>query len=315
MSKVDLSRIEQVHYVKLGEGGVWERLSIEEGSIRVGYYEVPPSLPLHKDYDAIRKIYLNSGVDAGTATRYANELLKFYHGGEEALWITFSGGLMHWAVANGPVIYLGADKELYPNGSSYRHTISGWSHSSISGKTLRMSELSGRVTKTTGYRGTICNFDKWERNYILRKIQDQEIDEVTEAKATKASMLHSCESLIKLLPWVDFEQLVDLVFNKSGWQRVGSLGGDQKTSDLELIQPMTGERAIVQIKSATTQLELTKYAQEFSGMEADKYFYVWHTCKTSLSVDDSKIILIGPAQLAQHTLNSGLFDWLLAKIG
>ncbi len=315
MSKVDLSRIEQVHYVKLGEGGAWERQSLEEGTMRVGYYEVPPSLPLHGDYEAIRKTYLNSGSDAGTATRYANELLKFYQAGNEALWITFSGGLMHWAVADGPVTYLGADKELYPIGSSYRQTISGWSHASFSGKILRMSELSGRVTKTAGYRGTICDFDKWERNYILRKIQDQEIDEVIEAKAAKARMLNSCETLIKLLPWVDFEQLVDLVFSKSGWQRVGTIGGDQKTSDLELVQPMTGERAIVQIKSSTSQNELNAYEQEFSKMKADRYFYVWHTCKANLHTDINNLNLIDPAALAQHVINSGLYDWLLTKIG
>jgi hypothetical protein len=178
-----------------------------------------------------------------------------------------------------------------------------------------MSELSGRVTKTAGYRGTICDFDKWERNYILRKILDQEIDEVVEAKSAKARMLYSCETLIKLLPWVDFEQLVDLVFSKSGWQRVGTIGGDQKTSDLELIQPMTGERAIVQIKSSTSQGELNDYERDFSGMNADRYFYVWHTCKTDLHTDKNNLNLIGPAALAQHVINSGLYDWLLTKIG
>ncbi len=315
MSKIDLSGIRHVHYIKLGEGGLWERTCFAEGTLRGGYYEVAPELPLNRDFEGIRQVYLSEGKDASTATRFANELLKFYTAGDEDLWVTFSGGLMHWAIAEGPVVYLGSDKRSFPDGSSYRRTKTGWHSTSLDGKALRMSELSGRVTKTSGYRGTICDFNTWEQNYILRKIQDQRIEEVTEAMATKSALLSSCSTLIKLLPWVDFEQLVDLIFARTGWQRVGALGGDQKTSDLELIQPMTGERAIVQIKSSTTQKELTQYAQEFSRMEANKYFYVWHTCKTDLSVDDPKVILMGPKELAQHTLNSGLFDWLLTKIG
>lgn len=315
MSKINLSRIRQVHYIKLGEGGSWEKACFVEGTLRAGYYEVPPELPLNKDFEGIRKIYLSEGKDDGTATRFANELLKFYEAGDEDLWITFSGGLMYWSIADGTAIFLGKDKQAFPQGSTYRHTKTGWHNASIGGKILRMSELSGRVTKTSGYRGTICEFGEWEADYILRKIQDLHIQEVVTATESKSAMMNACSALIRLLPWVDFEQLVDLIFAKSGWQRVGALGGDQKTSDLELVQPLTGERAIVQIKSSTTRKELEKYAHEFSGMDADKYFYVWHTCKNELSLDDPKIILMGPEELAKHTLNSGLFDWLLAKIG
>jgi hypothetical protein len=53
---------------------------------------------------------------------------------------------------------------------------------------------------------------------------------------------------MKLLGPRDFETLVDLVFSTSGWRRQGVVGKTQKTLDLDLILPSTGERAFVQVK-------------------------------------------------------------------
>jgi hypothetical protein len=41
--------------------------------------------------------------------------------------------------------------------------------------------------------------------------------------------------------------LVDLVFANSGWRRIGRVGKTQKTVDIELMLPTTGERAFVQV--------------------------------------------------------------------
>lgn len=315
MSKPTFSQIKQALYIKLGEGGKWERTCFADGTIRAGYYEVPPEFSLARDHDGIRQVYLRLGKDEGTATRYAGELLKFYEAGSETLWITFSGGSLHWAVAEGPAEYLGSDSALYPAGSTLRQTASGWQKTSLSGKSLPISELSGRLTKVAGYRGTICAIKDWEFNYLLRRLQDQEIEEVQKAKAVRIELLKACETLITFLPWPDFELLVDLVFTNSGWRRMGSLGGDQKTSDLELIQPMTGERAVVQVKSATTQQELVAYEDGFSQMNANRYFYVWHTCKGKLSSIMPDLTIMGPDVLAEHVLNAGLYDWLIRKAG
>jgi hypothetical protein len=45
------------------------------------------------------------------------------------------------------------------------------------------------------------------------------------------------------------------------WRRVGVVGGTQKTLDLDLTLPSTGERAFVQVKSRTTTAELAGYAR------------------------------------------------------
>lgn len=313
MVKSDLSKIKQAFYIKLGEGGSWERLCFQDGTIRMGFYEVPAATAVNRDVEGIRQTYLNLGKTDSTATRFAGEILKFYEADPETLWITFSGGKLYWAIAAGTPEYLGADKVDFPQGSALRRTVSGWQSAALSGAPLHTKDLSGRLTKVAGYRGTICTLETWEFDYLVRRLQDQEPKEVTRAKEARRQILGTCESLIKLLPWADFELLVDLVFTQSGWRRIGSLGGTQKTADIELIQPMTGERAIVQVKSTTSAAELAEYEAAFSGMSADRYFYVWHTCKGKLTPTLPNLTMIGPEMMAEHVLNAGLFDWLVQK--
>lgn len=140
--------------------------------------------------------------------------------------------------------------------------------------------------------------------------------QVETAAADRNRLQASTDSLIKLLTWSDFEVLVDLVFSRLGWQRIGIIGGPQKTTDLELIQPLTGERAIVQVKASTTQQEFDSYAARFAELSVDKAFYVYHTSKLSVVCDEHKAVrLIGPQELSMHVLNAGLLQWLIDKVG
>lgn len=54
--------------------------------------------------------------------------------------------------------------------------------------------------------------------------------------------------MMRFLNPYDFELLVELVFAQSGWQRISSSGGTQKTIDLELYLPSTKDYAFVQVK-------------------------------------------------------------------
>lgn len=76
-----------------------------------------------------------------------------------------------------------------------------------------------------------------------------------------------------MLSWQDFELLVDLIFSASGWRRVGVVGGSQETVDIELVLPSTGDRAFVQIKSATTQNELDDYLRRFEKRDEGRMFF------------------------------------------
>lgn len=59
----------------------------------------------------------------------------------------------------------------------------------------------------------------------------------------RAHLLSCLQKLGARLTLQDLEFLLDLIFQRSGWQRVGQVGRPQKTVDLELILPATGETA------------------------------------------------------------------------
>ncbi|MDF2367763.1 hypothetical protein [Sneathiella sp.] len=303
----------KARYIKLGARGGWERHCLEEGIAPLAYYDVPHEMALAGDREAIRKIYLDLGKTAGTATGHASQLLSFYDPDPDVLWITFSGGSLWWAVLAPEVEYLGHDPEQYPQGSRFRRTISGWQKVSFGGTPLLIGELSGNLTKVAAYQGTICSLKPDQLDYLMRKLRDEDLPEIRAAQAARQQLLATTEEIIRLLAWQDFELFTELLFSRSGWQRISSLGGTQKTLDLELLLPTTGERAIVQVKSATSQAQLDDYIERFGAMAADKYFYVYHSSKQSLDARDSDVLLMDAPALADQALKAGLVDWLIAK--
>lgn len=158
---------------------------------------------------------------------------------------------------------------------------------------------------------TICNVKAFD--YLIRKINDVELPEMIEAKAAKSALLSSIESLLNLLTWLDFEDLAEQIFAKSGWQRIGVSGGTQKTVDLNLLLPTTGERTFVQVKSKTNQAQLDSYIEQLSDREETRMFYVYHSAAGTLNTNNSRVILMGPAQISGLVLQLGLLDWLMTK--
>ena len=122
---------------------------------------------------------------------------------------------------------------------------------------MTKDRLSGALTKLAAYRGTSC--DVGASDYVIRRINGKKTPQVERALAASEEMKASALDLMRLLGWQDFELLVDLVFTTSGWRRVGVVGKTQKTLDLDLVLPSTGERAFVQVKSQTTTAELADY--------------------------------------------------------
>lgn len=103
-----------------------------------------------------------------------------------------------------------------------------------------------------------------------------------------------------------------MMFARGGWRRIGYVGKTQRDKDLDLEMPLIGERAVVQVKTGTSQVDLDDYVQRKQGMLAyDRLFFIYHT---------SKAPLIGPAQgditvldafgVADRVGGMGLVDWV-----
>jgi hypothetical protein len=148
--------------------------------------------------------------------------------------------------------------------------------------------------------------------YVVRRINGLKTPEVEQAVVALKGMKASVLEMMRLLGPRDFETLVDLVFSISGWRRQGIVGKTQKTLDLDLILPSTGERAFVQVKSRTDSPELADYVARLDELGPyDRMFFGYHSGKAE--TDDERVIVIGPEKLAEMVMDAGLATWLMRK--
>lgn len=297
----------EVKYIKLGVGGEWEYDCLRTGKIKFGYHKTPHQMCLDGKWEEVKDIWLKErNNNHKTATSDVRQIRTFYTATKDMLFITFSKGLLHWCHPSGDVI-------KQDDNSRTRDTLNGWHSHSLAGNLLSQSVLSGALLSTQNYRGTICNVDL--ADYVLRKINDEKSPEIIDAETAEAQYLKAITSLCSLLTWQDFELLVDLIFSASGWRRTGSLGRTQKTVDIELELPTTGERAFVQVKSVANESVFSDYLSQFQTSDSyDRMFFVWHRGTLSEDLTYERVTMIGPTRLAQLILDTGLAQWLKNKV-
>lgn len=109
--------------------------------------------------------------------------------------------------------------------------------------------------------------------------------------------------------------MVDLIFANSGWRRLGSLGKTQKSIDLELQLPTTGEIAFIQVKSEASNSTLQDYLRQFSSYEKyDRMFFAWHKGTVRALQEAGDIVLLDRTRIAEMALDAGLAGWLRDKV-
>lgn len=301
----------EIRYIKLGRGGNWAKPSFERGELHFGYRTVSHDLCMRGDWDTVVGILTEAGRNLGKARDAVREIRDFYTLGSNCLWITFADGHLWWAFADPDVIWLGMEED--GQGARMRRTVDGWHKESITGEPLRIDDLSTRLTQVAAYRQTLCSVKA--SDYLLRRINGIEEPVVARAEEARAAMIAVAAEMTAGLHWADFETLVDLIFVRTGWQRISRVGGTQADTDLVLEQPSTGETAFVQVKSKATQAVLDDYIGRFrrSGTH-DRMFFVCHSPKGKLSLDDTIGVHVWTGdRLADAVVKSGLFDWLTAR--
>jgi hypothetical protein len=292
-------------YIKLGERGRWERESIEDGTLHLGYNDVPHELCVAGAWDEVVARYLELGTTPGAAKRHMQQIRYFYTASEEMLWATFSSGVLNWCHA-------GSEVSLLPDGSKLRTTIDGWHDTDERGHRLDKSTLSGRILSTEGFRGTICRFA--EQDALLRRIAGEEPEAVVTTKRVALELQGALRELIVGLHPHDFEILVDLIFRGAGYQRVSEVGAQLRGIDLDFISPLTNERVAVQVKSALTSAELRAVEEELIDMNGYARLYVAvHSPSSELKASDDAIELLDLDRLSELALRYGLGQWLIDR--
>jgi hypothetical protein len=118
-----------------------------------------------------------------------------------------------------------------------------------------------------------------------------------------------------------FETLVEMMFSRAGWRRIGYIGKAQADKDVDLEMPLTRERAVVQVKAETKQSELDDYIDRKKGMLGyDRLFFVYHTSKSPLVVPNGsegeadEVTVMDATGVAERVVESGLVDWVLTQV-
>jgi hypothetical protein len=309
-----LPEFTQVKYIKLGVGGSWATSCFDRGIIRLGFdtgIEKVYSAAIRGDWEKIKNYWADGRCK--TPQQHANQTRTFFEDSGNTLWVTFHNRMLYYCIANpGHPVAESNPISSDEHDSSYRTVFKqGWSNVDVNGHPLMMDNLSGNLTKTAGYRMTICGFSSDIENYIVQKISAIPSLNAENAISARNALVLQIENIIKSFTWEDFEILVELIFGNSGWKRISKTGGVQKTIDLVLKDPVTSEIAFVQVKSKTNQSILNEYIDEFKAGNYDRMFFAYHSGNAEASIKG--VHVWNSKWIAEKVLDSGLIDWVIDR--
>lgn len=231
------------------------------------------------------------------------------------VFITFHKGLLHWCnLDDSPV-----EEDLT---SKFRKTKNGWSCKSLndSTKALSSNDISGRISKTQAFQGTLCRYKDTEKDneveIINRIINGSQNPNVEKIKKFKYEISKLTIELLQHLHWKDCEILSDLIFIQSGWRRVSMQGGSMEFTDMEYFDPINNEKYAVQIKSGASKKDFEKYEKDFSNRGFRKLFFVVFNPDISLAnlkTERSEVEILSGDKLAALIFDLGLLEWVLKK--
>ena len=136
-------------YIKLGEEGQWEESSIREGKLRIGWSSQSLEQINQGEWAAIRDQLCEEIANRSARTRDFNALKTIVESTSADIWITFHRSKLWWCRVDDPLVY--EDKI-----SKYRKAAAPWRDADIEGNPLLISQISGKLAKIQGFRGTVC---------------------------------------------------------------------------------------------------------------------------------------------------------------
>mgnify|MGYP005755939693 CR=1 FL=1 len=301
-----------VRFVKLGDRGKWEKLSVIDRQILCfGYDSADPAQHrqiLAGNWDAVRNGWDNGIRRPTELTRIVNALDAYYSDEGDTLWVTFYGGDLYWCF-----LEPGEPEPLMEDAAgkySYRRVRGAWSREDRNGKVLNRRTLPGSINAASRNPSATHVLSASAR--LLQRINGEIPDAVARAIAHREALVESVKELIGELIWQDFEVLADLIAHNSGWRRNNQRGGIEKTIDLDLEMAITGERAFAQVKAVSSQAELDRYVELSAERGVDRMFYM-HNSPVELNSDNPAVFVIGRDKLADLVVRLGLVDWLTEK--
>ena len=190
-----------------------------------------------------------------------------------------------------------------------------WSNQSLKGRLLAISDLPGSVTRTAGFKATVCTPKAWQA--VLRIIRDERDPDATSAANARSDYQHAVLTMVKRLSPKDFEQLIDHILIRTGWARISTLGKTREGIDIEAENLAVGEIAFVQVKSSANQQVLNDYIERFQQRREiyTRMIFAVHspTGKLMAPTDHAVQVWTGD-HLAKLVVRLGLGEWVETRL-
>ncbi|MBN8736288.1 MAG: restriction endonuclease [Xanthomonadales bacterium] len=303
-----------VRYVKNGRNGQWWKAAKENSQIHLGWKTIPRELLQAPDLIAIERIIKNYYGTKRGATQDVNALHDALDAPSRHIWTTFQDGYMWWCTAKDGAIP-NPRGESADEGNFWLNCDRPWSNRSLNGTLLAMPDLPGSVTKTAGFRGTICTPRAWQS--VLRIIRGETDPDAANAGKARANYESAVLQMIKRLSWKDFEQLIDLILTRSGWVRISTVGKTREGVDIDAENVAVGEIAFVQVKSAADQGVLANYIERFEQRRdyyARMIFAVHSPTGMLTPPPDTPVQIWSGDLLARLAVRTGLGEWVETRL-
>jgi hypothetical protein len=287
---------------KNGQGEYWDTAKTRN-QIHAGWRKIPADVIRNFDAAKIDNVYHRHYPD-GTG-QDLNALKRLLDKPSQHVWITMENGFLWWCLVKDKAN--ASDRDREGQGHLWLECARPWSNTSLGGRKLTRSDLPGSVQKVAGFKGTVCQPEAWD--YVLRIIRDQPDAKVAEANRRRADYAKAMRDLISDLGDKDFEQLVELILIRSGWERISKeSGGVQEGIDLDVENAAAGERAFVQVKSTADQKILDQYVRRFKAQRKtyNRMIFAVHSPKGRLRVSQQNVRVWGGEQIAQLVVRLGL---------
>lgn len=315
-SNVNSAQVEftAAFYIKLGRGGEWENGSIPAGRLRMGWRKAGWGITA-EDINAGRWKRIEKKIRAklqdkptGVATSDFNALRSIAQSSPTDIWITFHKTKLWWTrLAPGPV-----EEDSI---SKFRRTAIPWSDCATNGRLLAINAIPGKISQIQGFRGTVCRVKCGDT--LCRTLNGTQSPLAIAIGKHRKCLAEQLREAIKELHWKDFEILVDLVFRAAGLVRVSVLGQHAKGYDLELREPITENRYVVQVKSKADLADLQHSIENFSPEDFERVFFVVHTPENDLNGATDipvHVEIVSPERLGELAMDAGLAKWLEDKV-
>jgi hypothetical protein len=308
---------EAVRFIKLGRKSAWWPISRDTNTIRLGFRQFDFKSCISGNWEQAKTLFIKTTSRSRPAdvTRAVNQVREFFELPEATLWVTIEDGDVWWCFAEPEVrnIYTGDNAVEEKQGARTRKVIDRWRNTDVQGKRLRLDGMTTKITKVASFQETICK--PHGAADLLRKIRCEESKQYTRAAKAYDDLILSVGDLLDQLHLKDFELLIELVFSSSGWKRISAVGGTQKTLDLALTLPTTGESCFVQVKSQTDKATFEKLVEELDNYSGyTRMFFVYHTPSSRFENSDvDRVTVWSRYEVAKQVIGAGLVNWTLAR--